>query len=588
MKRILVSLMCLIMMIFSIPVSASAAINDGILTLPEDDGTGYPVTGIADQYSHDGDIYKVIVPDNIIRLGEEAFFYCSNLSEIKLNSNLQLIGENAFTGTAYYEDPNNWESGVLYIGDCLIKADPKAIGDHYEIQDGTRLIACSAFKDCESLNSIVIPSTVEYVGTDAFSNTGFYNNLSNWDNGLLYLDHILIATKKDEIAGKVKIKDCVRTVADSAFIYCSDITEVICPDSIVHIGTDAFWDCHKLTKVRLGAKVKTLGRGPFRFCTELLEIDVDEQNEHFAVVDGILYNKELSHVIRCPQKITGKVILPISVTKINAYAFEWCTELQYVEIPKGCIFIGNSAFSVCENLTDLVILEGMEYIDQYAFSYCNNIKSVVIPDSVYNLGSYSFACCMKLNDATLGNGITFLKNGLFESCENLNYVELGNDITEISNTAFRGTKYISNVANYQNGLLIASEKYLIRVAGDVVECKIPYGITLIADGAFELPAETGNLRSLSIPHSLISINWDAFYDVPDDVPVYYDGTIYDFIRVTDFDWDFLNLYTEDYYSAIRIVIILWSILAAFVIAILAYNRIQKKNLNNKENSYGHQ
>lgn len=62
-------------------------------------------------------------------------------------------------------------------------------------------------------------------------------------------------------------------------------------------------------------------------CTELAEISVHEENENFAVVDGVLYNKQLSSAIRCPHKLTGDVVITRSVTKINAYAFEWCTEI---------------------------------------------------------------------------------------------------------------------------------------------------------------------------------------------------------------------------------------------------------------------
>ena len=588
MKKIFISLMCLIAIIFSMPIFVSAATNEGVLTLPEDDGTGYPVTGVNNrQYSGEDDIYKVIVPNNIVRLGEEVFRNCSNLSEIQLNPYIQMIGEDAFAGTAYYEDLNKWESGVLYIGDCLIKADPEVIGEKYEIRNGTRLIADGAFKDCGNLSTIIIPETIEYVGTNAFVGTAFFNNsLINWSNNSLILDYLLISVD-DKCTGTFVIPYGIKTIADGAFSH-SNVTEVTISNSVKHVGYNAFGDCQKLVKVSLGAKVETLGRRPFKSCTELSLIEVDTQNEHFTVVDGVLYNKELSHVVRCPQKTTGKVILPKSIKNINAYAFEDCAKLQNVEIPKGCVFIGNSAFSVCENLSDLVIPESMEYIDQYAFSYCNNIKSVVIPDSVYHLGSYAFYCCMNLKEIALGNGITDLTNGLFESCERLNFVSLGDSVTEISYSSFQDTKYISNMVNYKNGLLIASDKYLIKVADDVAECNIPYGITLIAEGAFEFLSEKGNLRIINIPHSLQSVCWDVFYDVPDNVSVHYDGTLYEFAHITDFDWNFINLYTTDFHLIIWTVVILVGFLIAFVISLLVYNRIHKKKQMKKENSYGHQ
>lgn len=383
MKRIFAAIMCVAIVLTMSTVTAFASSKDNsILKLPEDDGTGYPVTGISgDSYKNNDDVTKLVVPENITRLGERVFIGCSNLEQIKLHDKIQVIGESAFERTAYYDDKDNWEDGVLYIGDALIKADSKKIGEAYSIRKGTRIIADGAFADCQKLNSITIPDTVEYVGTGAFDGTAYFEAQENWSDNMLFLDHLLLAIDK-EYAGVVDVPEGIITIADGAFAH-SKLTELTTPDSLKHIGYNAFWDCQNLTKVSIEKSVTTIGRGPFRMCTDLSGILVHEENENFAVVDGVLYNKQLSAVIRCPHKFTGDVVIPHSVTKINAYAFEWCTEIESVDIPEGCVFIGNSAFSVCENLSDVILPESMEYIDQYAFSYCNSIESFEVPDNKF-------------------------------------------------------------------------------------------------------------------------------------------------------------------------------------------------------------
>ena len=62
MKKLCSIMICIVLMVSMVTVSASATANEGVLTLPEDDGTGYPVTGVSDSYSNDEEIYKVIVP----------------------------------------------------------------------------------------------------------------------------------------------------------------------------------------------------------------------------------------------------------------------------------------------------------------------------------------------------------------------------------------------------------------------------------------------------------------------------------------------------------------------------------------------
>ena len=134
-------------------------------------------------------------------------------------------------------------------------------------------------------------------------------------------------------------------------------------------------------------------------CNNLNEIIVHKDNDDYKTVDGVLFNKILSSVIRCPEKKKGNVSLPYSVTKINAFAFENCTEITSVEIPEDCVFIGNSAFSTCEKLCYVIIPESMEYIDNNAFSCCDKIEYIHIPDNVYYLGNSAFCSCSSLKEA---------------------------------------------------------------------------------------------------------------------------------------------------------------------------------------------
>lgn len=562
--------------VLSMSVTVFATSDEGMIVLPNDDGTGYPVTGITDSYSCDDEAHKVVVPENIIRIGEKTFYACSNLNQIKLHDKIQKIGKQAFEKTAYYEDEDNWSEGVLYIGDALIKANSNVVSDTYHVKEGTRLIADGAFEGCENLISVVLPETVEYVGADAFLNTALFSNEDNWAENALIIDHVLISIDK-EYNGIFSVPNGIRTIADRAFEHAS-VTNVITPDTLKYIGADSFWDCQELESVSLERLVKTLGRGPFRMCNKLKTIRVHEDNENFAVVDGVLYNHQLSSVIKCPQMYSGKIVLPHSTKRINAYAFEWCTEIESIEIPEGCVFVGNSAFSTCENLSNVIIPQTMEYIDASAFSYCNSLEAIIIPDNVYHLGKYAFACCLNLKEVEIGDGIEELSYCLFESCEKLNKVTLGENIREIDDTAFLFTRYISNVSNYQSGMLVSSEKYLIKVSRDVNECYIPEGITIIADGAFEYPAEEGCLSKIHVPSSIENFNWGAFYEIPQNTPVFFDGDLDRFIDITNFDWDCINLFTSDFLPSVWSIVILSVSFILLVSGMIILNSIKRKHI----------
>ena len=216
MKRLSAIAICILLMVSMITVSVSAAENDSVLELPQDDRTEYPVTGISgDSYKNNDDVTKLVVPENITRLGEGAYIGCSNLEQIKLHDRIQVIGESAFERTAYYDDKDNWDEGVLYIGDALIKADPDKITETYIIRKGTRIIADAAFKDCKNLSAVTLPDTIEYVGTDAFVGTSFFENQENWSGNTLVLDHVLLAVN-DEYVGDIAVADGIVTIADEA------------------------------------------------------------------------------------------------------------------------------------------------------------------------------------------------------------------------------------------------------------------------------------------------------------------------------------------------------------------------------------
>ncbi len=115
-----------------------------------------------------------------------------------------------------------------------------------------------------------------------------------------------------------KVTAISRVASIGAFENCEHITSVVIPDSVEIIERYAFQNCKSLTKVTLPARVSEIELFAFWGCDA--EIDFDN-NENFAVLDGMLYNKELTKVI-CV--LTGKektVTVAEGVTEISPDAF---------------------------------------------------------------------------------------------------------------------------------------------------------------------------------------------------------------------------------------------------------------------------
>ena len=250
---------------------------------------------IADSAFRWSGITNVTIPDSVTSIGNYAFEDCTNLASITIGNGVTSIGASAFYDTAYYNDESNWDKDVLYLSNCLIDTNYNFdLTTDYIIKDGTRIIADSAFRwsgitnvtipdsvtsignyafeDCTNLASITIGNGVTSIGRWAFYNTAYYNDESNWNNGVLYISDCLIGINDDfDSTTDYIIKDGTRIIASSAFDYCRSLTSVTIPDSVTSIGRYAFYCCTSLTNVTIPNSVTSIGFGAF-YCTNLANV----------------------------------------------------------------------------------------------------------------------------------------------------------------------------------------------------------------------------------------------------------------------------------------------------------------------------
>lgn len=105
-------------------------------------------------------VKAVIIEDGITRIGRSAFAGCTRLENISISSSVTSIGSYAFDGTAYYNNSENWEDGLLYCGAFLIGSDAK-YRNSIIIKEGTEVIGDELFFDT---HKIVIPPSVKHCG----------------------------------------------------------------------------------------------------------------------------------------------------------------------------------------------------------------------------------------------------------------------------------------------------------------------------------------------------------------------------------------------------------------------------------------
>ena len=336
----------------------------GEVVIPSSLG-GYPVTKIGERALAYCDITSVEIPNSVTSIGNYAFFNCTSLTSIEIPDSVTSIAYQAFKDCSSLTSvtiPNSVTSICTYafygcssltsvtIPDSVTSIDYGAFENcssltSVTIGNSVTSIGYQAFEDCISLTSVTIPDSVTSIGNYAFDNTAYYNNSSNWENGVLYIGNHLIKAESS-VSGAYQIKDGTKTIADCAFSGCSSLTSITIPDSVTSISNSAFYGCSSLTCVTIPDGVTSIGEHAFFYCSSLTSvtitdsvtsigehafnkchsltsIDVATDNPNYSSLDGVLFNKDKTKLIQYPIGNTrSEYAIPDSVTSIDGSTFE--------------------------------------------------------------------------------------------------------------------------------------------------------------------------------------------------------------------------------------------------------------------------
>ena len=264
------------------------------------------------------------------------------------------------------------------------------------IKEGVTYISQSAFKDCENLRFAEIPDSVTTIGAEAFYGC--------------------------EVLAAVELPDRVTTIGDRAFFYCAGLLDLTIPDSVTTIGAGAFCLCESLTGVTIPHSVTSIGADAFGRCFSLLEIIVDKNNTMYSSIDGVLFSKDQTILIRYPIAKPGHTfIIPEGVTTIADDAFCNCERLTELELPIGTAEIGASAFAYCTRLANILIPHSVTSIGEMAFRSCS-LTSIEIPNRVTTIGDFTFDDCTSLESVTIPVSVTEISDYAFSDCPGLQTV----------------------------------------------------------------------------------------------------------------------------------------------------------------------
>ena len=394
------------------------------------------------------ELVSYTIPDTVIVICDEAFYYCRSLTSLTIPNSVTSIGDRAF---------ENCSS----LTSLTIPNSVTTIGD-------------STFSWCNSLTSLTIPNSVTSIGDWAFKDCSSLTSLT--------------------------IPNSVTFIGNGAFWGCSSLTLLTIPNSVTSIGNSAFESCSSLTTLTIPNFVTTIGVNAFRGLT----LQLENRSPHFYVENNVLFTADKRALIAyCSTQISYSI--PNSVTSIGDRAFESCSSLTSVKIPNSVISIGDRAFESCSSLTTLIISESVTSISDSAFAGCSSITTLIIPESVTSIGNSAFASCSSLTSLTIPNSVTAIGDKAFEDCTSLTSLTIPDSVTSIGDYAFSGCSSLTSLTIPDSVTSIGNSAFWGCLS--LTSLTIPNSVSSIGSSAFE---NCSGLISLTISNSVTYIGYRAF------------------------------------------------------------------------------
>lgn len=297
------------------------------------------LTEIPDSTFSRSDIVEVVLPSTITKIGDGAFYNCTNLKRINLGDNLNFVGESAFKGCVSLEE--------LYLGHSF------------------QTSYLSSFSGLSGLKKVIL--NCNNVPGNETMQYSWYLLDTKTANGLEFVigKDVEVATYFNlfEHHGSVNEFNTVSTVTfedgckvrelDGTFRGFYNLTSVVLPESVKKVGKSTFEQCQSLESIDLSGVTELDTENLFTNCFSL-----------------------------------KSVILPDNLTEIGPYMFSNCKSLVSLTIPQSVTVIGENAFSKCA-IETIVLPQNLTEIGTKAF-YITDLKEIFIPKSVTYIGEAAF------------------------------------------------------------------------------------------------------------------------------------------------------------------------------------------------------
>jgi len=596
---------------------------------------GNSVTNILDySFASCSILTSITIPSSVVNIHYTAFNDNPLLTQLVLRSSSIIIAnvfQDVFTDISF-----DFNGELLYnFGAIQNKCNGRIQLKNVTIGNQITTIGNSAFINCSNLTSVTFSQTsqVNYIGQMAFKNCTSLSifNIppaivglgSNIFLNVPLIDLTLSAPLNVSDTGVISLKrvtyDYAGKIPDYACDGLINLTSIIIGNTITEIGSNAFRNCSNVIQLIIPQSINIIHTTPFEGMDRLETIELESQINPASLLtinslkniifdyegslpDNVCQNKTNLQSITLSDKITSvgnnsfqnctllnSVIFTgqISISILGDYCFDNCSSLSVINIPSSVKIIGSYAFSNCTNFTSIDIPDSVTQISSGIVSGCSKLTAIIFPNNITNIPNNMFNGCIELSEIIIPSSITNIGDDAFNNCSILNtctFEYINNDtnsVTNIGKRAFKNCVLLpsiiipSNVTNIDeeafsnctifNSIIFESPTTLTSIGKESFQntilssINIPESVSYIGEGAFKSTNITsidipdtvtiiqpsilkncGFLTSITIGQYVTRINNSAFYDcsnittfvIPDSVKYIYTQAFYNCSKIT--------------------------------------------------------
>ena len=311
----------------------------------------------------------VILPDTITTIHEAAFSENKHLTTIVIQSTLKTIENKAFA---------NCESlkHVYYLGSM----EPITIGSNLFAGSNKvkELKVTEKYRSSsEMFDSVNVTKQSTHSGRsgDVYyfidSETGIFVIYGNGSTVNYNIKKELPWENQKDIIKTAIVQKGVVTIGEHFFFNQTQLKTVILPKGLKTIKKHSFVLLNQLKSISIPSTVEVIEPNAFWKMNSFEEIIVDESNQHYTSIDGVLYSKDKTILHMYPSaKKSESLIIPNGVKTIDESAFYGVSDLGTIVLPHSLKTIKDMAFWNCKSLEKII----MNAVEEPTFN--NNKKCV--------------------------------------------------------------------------------------------------------------------------------------------------------------------------------------------------------------------